>query len=120
MALNESMFLHPIHPLKTQPYPSTPALQDPGTLANDLSQLSLSGGSASTVGGGSSGPSVGSGVGGRAARVASSSRGGGAAGGIYGPGGRAGQAPPGPGQGPGPSFSLQDVRKGGLGPASRN
>lgn len=76
--------------------------QDPSTLAADLSQLNISGGGASAVG------SVGSigGAGGRAARVAAS-RGGG----MFGQVTRTG---------PGPSFSLQDVRKGGQGPSSRN
>ncbi|CBJ29399.1 conserved unknown protein [Ectocarpus siliculosus] len=98
------------------------AYPDPSALANDLSQLSLSGGAASAVGSTSGGTSVGGG--GRAARVGGSRNGGGGGGGggMYGPASRSGGQGqgPGPGQGgQGPSFSLQDVRKGGLGPASR-
>lgn len=76
--------------------------QDPNALATDLSQISLSGGGASAVG------SVGNigGAGGRAAARIGTSRGG-----MYGPTSRTG---------PGPSFSLQDVRKGSGGPTSRN
>ncbi|CAM9443190.1 unnamed protein product [Ectocarpus sp. 13 AM-2016] len=100
---------------------NTAYAQDPSALANDLSQLSLSGGAASAVGSTSGGASVGGG--GRAARVGGSRSGGGGGGGMYGPASRSGGQGQGPGQGQGgqgPSFSLQDVRKGGLGPASRN